>query len=110
MNKGKEPRKNTRNNQQNNPNEKKAPNPQRLTPVVGEPWPKATEVKPKHSGTERLRGDVLIGLVLLTGALLIALAGYAFINKDDRMILEILGFVKMFLSGVGGWAIGRSRK
>jgi hypothetical protein len=80
----------------------------RLRPTVGEPWPEATEVKPNRTGPESVRGSVLVGLVFLTSALLIGLAGYAFINRDDRMILEILGFVLMFLSGAGGWAIGRS--
>jgi ABC-type polysaccharide/polyol phosphate export permease len=51
---------------------------------------------------------VLVGLVIFTGVLLLAVAGYAFVYRDERMIIEILGFVLMFLSGVGGWAIGRS--
>lgn len=92
------------NNRKNSPKKEKARTPKRLKLVVGDPWPEASE------GTANLRRDILIGLVLLTSALLLALAGYAFINKDDRMILEILGFVKMFLSGVGGWVIGRSQK
>jgi hypothetical protein len=94
----------------NDPKGKKAQHPQRLKPAVGEPWPEATEVKNQRTGTNGIRGGVLVGLVFLTSALLLGFAAYALLNKDERMILEIMGFVKMFLSAVGGWAIGKSMR
>jgi hypothetical protein len=105
------PRKQTRrNSQQTSPSKKEVLKPQRLEPTsLGEPWPPADEVN-SSAKIEGLRAGVLVGLVLLSSALLMALAAYAFLRQDDRMILEILDFVKIFLSGVGGWAIGRAMK
>jgi len=69
-----------------------------------------TDVRTSPAGATGVRGSVLVALVLLAGTLLIAFAADALIRNDERMIVEILSFVKMFLSAVGGWTIGRSMR
>lgn len=80
--------------------------PIRLKLVVGKPWPKAVEVMARPND---IRGGVLFGLVCLCAGLLLTFAAYAIVREDQHTVGEILGLVKMLLSAIGGWAIGRHR-
>jgi hypothetical protein len=94
-------------NGKNGKNRKNGKNGQRLQVAVGKEWP---QVREDPTDTESVRGGVLFGILCLCAALLITFAAYAVFREDHSTISEILGLVKMLLSAIGGWAIGRRRE